>query len=78
MATRGEFSLIIAALAVSSAGTTLATDTAQELYAFTVGYVLVMSVLGTTLMQNSQFIESLLIPYFERESSDGPTTSQNP
>ncbi|MEF8856387.1 MAG: cation:proton antiporter, partial [Haloplanus sp.] len=50
MITRGEFSLIIAAVALSGAGGTLPTETARTIYAAAVGYVLVMSVLGTTLM----------------------------
>lgn len=47
MVTRGEFSLIIAALATTQGTGTILTETIP---AFAVGYVLVMSVLGTTLM----------------------------
>ena len=47
MVTRGEFSLIIAAL-VAGAGTPVLAETIP---AFAVGYVLVMSVLGTLAMQ---------------------------
>jgi CPA2 family monovalent cation:H+ antiporter-2 len=45
---RGEFSLVIASLATAAGATIPRTD---ELAAFTVGYVLVMSVLGTLAMQ---------------------------
>ncbi|MFW6384972.1 MAG: cation:proton antiporter [Halodesulfurarchaeum sp.] len=61
MTTRGEFSLIIAALALSAAGGSLSTELAQTMYAFAVAYVLVMSVLGTTLMQYSTPIESIVV-----------------
>ncbi|QDX41007.1 cation:proton antiporter [Salarchaeum sp. JOR-1] len=57
MVTRGEFSLIIAATALAGAGATLPTATAETIYAFTVGYVLVMSILGTTLIQFAPSIE---------------------
>jgi CPA2 family monovalent cation:H+ antiporter-2 len=60
MVTRGEFSLIIAAVALSGAGGSLSADIANTIYAFTVGYVLVMSVLGTMLMQHSAPIESFV------------------
>jgi CPA2 family monovalent cation:H+ antiporter-2 len=60
MVTRGEFSLIIATLALTGAGTTLPVETADTIYAATVGYVLVMSLLGTTLMQFSGTVERLL------------------
>ena len=60
MVTRGEFSLIIAAAALAAAGTALDAAVATELYAFTVGYVLVMSILGTTLMQFSAPFERLV------------------
>ncbi|MFC7078962.1 cation:proton antiporter [Halorussus caseinilyticus] len=45
---RGEFSLVIAALATTAGASIPRTD---ELASFTVGYVLVMSVLGTVAMQ---------------------------
>lgn len=57
LVTRGEFSLIIAATALAGAGGAIDTTTAETLYAFTVGYVLVMSILGTTLMQASPILE---------------------
>jgi CPA2 family monovalent cation:H+ antiporter-2 len=71
MTTRGEFSLIVAALAVSGAGTTLAPETAEVIYAVTVGYVLAMSVLGTSLMQYSGSIERFVVPLLEAPNSDG-------
>jgi CPA2 family monovalent cation:H+ antiporter-2 len=71
MTTRGEFSLIIAALALS--GATLPGDAARTIYAFAVGYVLVMSVLGTTLMQHSGAIESIAVPRLSREDGTSRT-----
>ncbi|NHN46156.1 cation:proton antiporter [Halostella sp. JP-L12] len=52
MVTRGEFSLVIATLAAAG-GTEVLRDTIPSV---TVGYVLVMSVLGTTLMQYSDAV----------------------
>jgi len=69
MATRGEFSLIIASLALSGAGSGIAAETAQTIYAFTVGYVLVMSILGTSLMQYSSRIEPVVVSALERRRS---------
>nr|WP_157511282.1 cation:proton antiporter [Halapricum sp. CBA1109] len=66
MTTRGEFSLIIASLALSGAGTTLTGGVGETIYAFAVGYVLVMSVLGTTLMQFSGAVERVVVPRLER------------
>ena len=64
MVTRGEFSLIIAAIAADAVvGGTVLTET---LPAVAVGYVLVMSVLGTTLMQYSGILERFVV--------DGTTT----
>jgi CPA2 family monovalent cation:H+ antiporter-2 len=60
MVTRGEFSLIVAAVALAGAGTTLPEPTARTIYATAVGYVLVMSTLGTTLMGLSGRLERLL------------------
>ncbi|WP_192918432.1 cation:proton antiporter [Salinigranum salinum] len=57
---RGEFSLVIAAFLVT-AGTT---DTLREtIPAFTVGYVLLTSVLGTVLMRNTHLIERVANRY---------------
>ncbi len=59
MVTRGEFSLIIAAIAADSVigGTVLA----DIIPAVAVGYVLVMSVLGTMLMQHSGLLEQFVV-----------------
>jgi CPA2 family monovalent cation:H+ antiporter-2 len=60
MTTRGEFSLIIAALAVSGAASgTIPQPIADQISAFAVGYVLVMAVVGTTLMGSSGPFERL-------------------
>ncbi|SEK99693.1 cation:proton antiporter [Haloferax larsenii] len=53
---RGEFSLVIAALAAS--GTTQVMR--EVIPAFAVGYVLVMSAFGTVLMQRSDLVERLV------------------
>lgn len=60
MVTRGEFSLIIAALALSAPQGVFPVGVAELLYSFTVGYVLVMSILGTTLMEYSGPIERVV------------------
>ena len=59
LVTRGEFSLIIGAAALASAGGALAATTAGAVYAFAVGYVLLMSVLGTVLMGSAGTVERL-------------------
>jgi CPA2 family monovalent cation:H+ antiporter-2 len=56
MVPRGEFSLVIAALAAN--GTTPVMR--EVIPALAVGYVLVMSGLGTVLMERSEFVESLV------------------
>ncbi|MGM0592160.1 MAG: cation:proton antiporter [Halobacteriota archaeon] len=56
MVTRGEFSLIIATVAATGSGPVMT----QVIPAFAVGYVLVMSILGTVLMQYSGIFEDLL------------------
>ncbi|OLZ40035.1 sodium:proton antiporter [Natrinema saccharevitans] len=76
MATRGEFSLIIASLALSGAGGGLAPATANAMYAFTVGYVLVMSVLGTSLMQYSSRLEPIGIALLERGRRIAPRATE--
>jgi len=60
MVTRGEFTLIIAStvLVVTDGGGALPAATVTELNAFAVGYVLVMSILGTMLMQYSSAFET--------------------
>jgi CPA2 family monovalent cation:H+ antiporter-2 len=55
---RGEFSLVIAALAVSAGGSTALS---QTIPAIAVGYVLAMSILGTVLMRYSGRIERLVV-----------------
>jgi CPA2 family monovalent cation:H+ antiporter-2 len=62
LVTRGEFSLIIAAVALAGAGGTVTAETAQTIYAFTVGYVLVMSILGTVLMQSADVFDPFVTP----------------
>jgi CPA2 family monovalent cation:H+ antiporter-2 len=54
---RGEFSLVIAALAVSAGGSVALS---QTIPAIAVGYVLAMSILGTVLMRYSGRIERLV------------------
>lgn len=56
MVTRGEFSLIIASIAATGSGTIMT----EVIPAFAVAYVLVMSILGTMLMQHMSYIESLV------------------
>ena len=60
MVTRGEFTLIIAStvLVVTDGGGALPAATVTELNAFAVGYVLVMSILGTMLMQYASVFET--------------------
>ncbi|WP_336023986.1 cation:proton antiporter [Halobellus salinisoli] len=53
---RGEFSLVIAALAAGGSTTVMQ----ETIPALAVGYVLVMSVFGTLLMQRSDAVESVL------------------
>ncbi|WP_336364224.1 cation:proton antiporter [Halalkalicoccus salilacus] len=69
MVTRGEFSLIIATIAVGGAGVTIPESTAATIQAFAVGYVLVMSILGTTLMRYSSVFEEHVVT----RSSSEPT-----
>jgi len=56
MVTRGEFSLIIATIAAAGTGPVLT----ETIPAFTVGYVLLMSILGTVLMQYSGVVERIV------------------
>jgi len=60
LVTRGEFTLIIAStvLVVTDGGGALPAATVTELNAFAVGYVLVMSILGTMLMQYASVFET--------------------
>jgi CPA2 family monovalent cation:H+ antiporter-2 len=71
MTTRGEFSLIIATVAVSGANAgTFDPELAATINAFAVGYVLVMAVLGTTLMQYSGPFESVAVSWLDRSPGD--------
>jgi len=68
MTIRGEFSLIIATLATTGVGAgTVSADLADTITAFAVGYVLVMAVLGTTLMQYSRPFEAFVARQFDGE-----------
>ncbi|ELZ58619.1 MULTISPECIES: cation:proton antiporter [Halorubrum] len=72
MTTRGEFSLIIATVAVTGANAgTFDPALVGTINAFAVGYVLVMAVLGTTLMGYSAPFESLVTSWLDpTDSSD--------
>ena len=71
MTTRGEFSLIIATVAVTGANAgTFDPALAQTINAFAVGYVLVMAILGTTLMQYSAPFESIAVSWLDRGVGD--------
>ena len=62
MVTRGEFSLIIAAIAMTGAQAgAFPAELASTINAFAVGYVLFMAILGTTLMQYSRPFEELVV-----------------
>ncbi len=60
MITRGEFSLIVAALASEAVGVYDVPLITETIPAFAVSYVLVMSIVGTILMQNVDKITSRL------------------
>ncbi len=59
MITRGEFSLIVAALASEAVGVYDVPLFTETIPAFAVSYVLVMSIIGTMLMQNIENIISI-------------------
>ncbi|WP_418284344.1 cation:proton antiporter [Halorubrum sp. DTA46] len=62
MTTRGEFSLIIATIAITGAEAgAFDPELAATINAFAVGYVLVMAILGTTLMQYSEPFERFAV-----------------
>jgi len=61
MVTRGEFSLIIAAIAAGAGGVFDVPLITETIPAFAVAYVLVMSILGTMLMQYSGRFERLVV-----------------
>lgn len=74
MTTRGEFSLIIATIAVSGAEAgVFDAALAATLNAFAVGYVLVMAILGTTLMQYSEPFETAAVSWLDRDVDGGET-----
>jgi CPA2 family monovalent cation:H+ antiporter-2 len=76
MTTRGEFSLIIATVAVSGANAgSFDPALAATLNAFAVAYVLVMAVLGTTLMGYSAPFESVAVSWLDRGGADGSGAS---
>ncbi len=60
MVTRGEFSLVIAAVASGATGAFATEFVTETVPAFAVSYVLVMSVLGTSLMQYSGWFEKVV------------------
>jgi CPA2 family monovalent cation:H+ antiporter-2 len=66
MVSRGEFSLVIAALAAGGTGTVMT----ELIPAFAVGYVLVMSTLGTVLMGESDRVERLVFRGGESAAAD--------
>lgn len=68
MVPRGEFSLIIAALAASAGGLSIGTP----IPAFAVGYVLIMSILGTVLIQRADSITKILEPILNRSAISPP------
>jgi len=71
MTARGEFSLIIATIAVSGASAgTLGPELAATVTAFAVGCALVTAVLGTTLMQYSRPLESVAVSWLDRGVDD--------
>jgi CPA2 family monovalent cation:H+ antiporter-2 len=71
MTTRGEFSLIIATIAVSGAEAgVFDAALAATLNAFAVGYVLVMAILGTTLMQYSEPFEVAAMSWLDGSASE--------
>jgi len=74
MTTRGEFSLIIATIAVSGAEVgTLSPELAATINAFAVGYVLIMAILGTTLMGYSRPFEEAVVSWIDGDDPAGAT-----
>ncbi|MCO8245319.1 cation:proton antiporter [Haladaptatus sp. AB643] len=65
MVPRGEFSLVIAALAGGISGVAFQ----SVIPAFTVGYVLFMSIIGTVLIQHADRITETLVPFVTQFSS---------
>ncbi len=72
MTTRGEFSLIIATIALAGAQAgTFPTELALRINAFAVGYVLIMAILGTTLMQYAEPFETFVASRVEGSAPSG-------
>ncbi|MCO8243286.1 cation:proton antiporter [Haladaptatus sp. AB643] len=69
MVPRGEFSLIIATLAGGVGGVAFQ----SVLPAFTVGYVLFMSIIGTVLIQHADRVTGALVPLVARLSKGADT-----
>lgn len=63
---RGEFSLVVGALAAHVGGSAAMTNLIPSL---AVGYVLVTSVIGTLAMQHAAPLERLLVPWLDRPRS---------
>lgn len=71
MTTRGEFSLIIATIAITGAEAgTFPAELATRINAFAVGYVLVMAIFGTTLMQYSGPFERFTVSRFDSAAAE--------
>jgi len=78
MTTRGEFSLIIATIAISGAEAgAFPPELANFINAFAVGYVLVMAILGTTLMQYSEPFEDAVVSRIDGPTTDPSTSSSD-
>ncbi len=76
MTTRGEFSLIIATIAVAGAEAgTFSGELAATINAFAVGYVLIMAILGTTLMGYSRPFEEAVVSWIDGDD-DGRTAPE--
>jgi CPA2 family monovalent cation:H+ antiporter-2 len=74
MVTRGEFSLIIAAIAAGAVGR--GPVLTEVVPAVAVGYVLVMSILGTMLMQYSEYLERFVVG--EKGDGNGGNGGEEP
>lgn len=75
MTTRGEFSLIIATIAIAGADAgTFPDELAATINAFAVGYVLTMAILGTTLMQYSGPFERFTVSRFDSAAAEMSVT----
>ncbi len=70
MVTRGEFSLIIAAIAAGAGGAFEVPLITETIPAFAVAYVLVMSILGTMLMQYSGKFEGFVVTRSGKETAE--------